>query len=238
LTASPITSVILDMDGLLIDTEPAWRAAEAGVFAALGVQLSGADLLSTTGQAIGEVVAIWRQRKPRLGGGHLDQLSDTEIADHITDLVVAQVEADGEPMAGVAEAIEMFHRHGLGLAIASSSPARLIDAVCERLGLDDVEVRCSASDEANGKPAPDVYLAAARKLGESPARCLAIEDSPNGVLAAKAAGMRCLAVPDAALAADPRYREADLVLASLQSLDDQALRSLGSLSRTARRRTQ
>ncbi len=214
------------MDGLLIDTEPAWRAAEVSVFAALGVQLGETELLATTGQAIGEVVATWRQRQ-RPHGGEIDHLTNAEIADRITDVVVAQVKAQGQPMAGVPEAITIFRRRRLGLAIASSSPMRLIDAVCERLGLAGIEVRCSAFDEANGKPAPDVYLAAARKLGESPARCLAIEDSPNGVLAAKAAGMRCLAVPDPLLAGDPRYRAADLVLASLDCLDNQALRLLG-----------
>jgi mannitol-1-/sugar-/sorbitol-6-/2-deoxyglucose-6-phosphatase len=222
----PVAAVILDMDGLLIDTEPAWRTAEASVFAALGVQLTEAELLDTTGQAIGELVAIWRQHPPHRGR-EIDQLSDAEIADRITDLVVAQVKAEGQPMTGVPEAISMFRRHRLALAIASSSPMRLIDAVCERLGLASIEVRCSASDEGSSKPAPDVYLAAARKLGKSPAECLAIEDSPNGVLAAKAARMRCLAVPDPLLAADPRYREADLVLSSLGWLDDQALRALG-----------
>ncbi|MGO8959421.1 MAG: HAD-IA family hydrolase [Streptosporangiaceae bacterium] len=230
MTGPPVTSVILDMDGLLIDTEPAWRAAEADVFAAFGVRLSEAELLAATGQAIGEAVAIWRQRRPRQlrpGTGDLDQLTDAEVADRITGLVVAEVLAAGEPMAGVPAAIGMFRRHSLRLAIASSSPMRLIDAVCEQLGLDDIEVRCSAFDEANGKPAPDVYLAAARKLGDSPAACLALEDSPNGVLAAKAAGMRCLAVPDPLLAADPRYQQADLVLSSLECLDDEALRALG-----------
>jgi mannitol-1-/sugar-/sorbitol-6-/2-deoxyglucose-6-phosphatase len=226
LTALPITSVILDMDGLLIDTEPAWRAAEVAVFAALGVELSEADLLETTGQAIGEVVAVWRQRQPR-DGSKTDQLNDAGLADRITDLVAAHVKAEGEPMAGVPEAIEMFRRHRLAVAIASSSPIRLIDAVCERLGLDGIDVRCSAFDAARGKPAPDVYLAAARELGVVPASCLAIEDSPNGVLAAKAAGMRCIAVPDPLLAGDWRYGEADLILSSLDRLDEPALHLLG-----------
>jgi mannitol-1-/sugar-/sorbitol-6-/2-deoxyglucose-6-phosphatase len=228
LTLPPVTSVILDMDGLLIDTEPAWRAAETAVFAALGVELSEADLLETTGVAIGEVVANWVQREPRVGGEGAE-LSEAELADQITGLVVAHVKAEGEPMAGVPQAIEMFHRHRLRLAIASSSPMRLIDAVCERLGLEDIEVRCSAFDVARGKPAPDVYLAAARMLGVVPASCLAIEDSPTGVLAAKAAGMRCLAVPDPLLAGDSRYREADLTLSSLDRLDEPALHLLGVL---------
>ncbi len=224
MTAAPLTAAILDMDGLLIDTEPAWRAAEAAVFAALRVQLTEAELLETTGQAIGEVVAGWRRQHQ---SRELAQLTDADIADRIVNLVVTHVASEGEPMAGVLAAIGRFRRAGLGLAIASSSPMRLIDAVCERLGLDDIAVRCSAFDEANGKPAPDVYLTAARKLVASPQSCLAIEDSPHGVLAAKAAGMRCLAIPDPLLAADPRYREADLVLASLDRLDDEVLDALG-----------
>jgi sugar-phosphatase len=93
--------------------------------------------------------------------------------------------------------------------------------------LEWIEVRCSASDEQRGKPAGDVYLTAARRLGLRPAACLAIEDSPNGVLSARAAGMRCVAVPDRHLAGDPRYREADLVLGSLRELDEEVLRTLG-----------
>src|SRR5437773_2087309 len=129
------------MDGLLIDTEPVWRAAESAVFAGLGIPLSESDLLDSTGQPIEELIPIWRRRA--------------------------------------------------------------LDAVCDRLGLDGIEVRCSAMDEARGKPAPDVYLTAARRLGVAAARCLALEDSPNGVASAKAAGMRCVAVPDPLLADNP-----------------------------------
>jgi sugar-phosphatase len=154
-------------------------------------------------------------------------LTDTEIADLIIDRVIAHVTAEGQPMPGVTAAIALFERCGLRLAIASSSPLRLIDAVCDRLGLTRIEVRCSAMDEARGKPAPDVYLTAARRLGVAAASCLALEDSPAGIASARSAGMRCVAVPDPLLAADPRYREADLVLESLTSLDQAALRRLG-----------
>ena len=221
----PVTAVILDMDGLLIDTEPTWRAATFSVFAALGIRLSDDDLLSTTGQPIEDLIPLWRQR-----AGPKDQRaqrSDAEIADLITDQVVAHVIAEGQPMPGVARAVELCTRLGLSLAIASSSPPLLIDAVCDRLGLGGIQVRCSAADETNGKPAPDVYLAAARRLGVSPASCVAIEDSPNGIAAAKAAGMRCVAVPDPLLNADTGYQQADLVLPSLAMLDEPALRLLG-----------
>jgi beta-phosphoglucomutase-like phosphatase (HAD superfamily) len=223
------------MDGLLIDTEPVWRAAQSAVFAGLGVALSESDLLDSTGQPIEELIPVWR-RRPVAGDGMAEWadpgladpgLADAEIADLIVDRVIAHVAAEGQPMPGVTAAIALFERCGLRLAIASSSPLRLIDAVRGRLGLTRIEVRCSAMDEARGKPAPDVYLTAARRLGVAAASCLALEDSPAGIASARSAGMRCVAVPDPLLAADPRYRQADLVLESLTSLDQAALRRLG-----------
>jgi len=221
-----IRAVVLDMDGLLIDTEPVWRAVEMKLFAELGVQLSEADMLATMGRRAVDMVAHWRRQRP-WPGAETGEPSDQVIADLVIDGVVAHVSSHGEPMPGVVEAVDLIRRLGLRAAIASSSPHRLIDAVCLRLELGWIEVRCSADDEQRGKPAGDVYLTAARRLGLRPAACLAIEDSPNGVLAARAAGMRCAAVPDRHLAGDPRYREADLVLGSLRELDEEVLRSLG-----------
>jgi len=226
LNRAPVEAVVLDMDGLLIDTEPVWRAAQSAVFAGIGVTLSERDLIDSTGQPVEELIPVWRRRSP---GPDLasTELSDDEIADRIIDQVIGYVKARGQPMAGVTAAIALFERYGLRLAIASSSPLRLIDAVCDRLGLAGVGVRCSAMDEVRGKPAPDVYLTAARRLGVGAASCLALEDSPHGVASAKAADMRCVAVPDPLLAADPAYRDADLVIPSLTALDGAALRRLG-----------
>src|SRR5260370_2259729 len=108
----PVTSVVLDMDGLLINTEPTWRAAEAEVFAALGVELTEAELLAATGQATAELAAIWRQRRPQSArqASELDQLTNAEIEDRVTDLVIGYVIAEREPMAGVREAIAMLRR--------------------------------------------------------------------------------------------------------------------------------
>ena len=212
-----IAAVVLDMDGLLIDTEPIWRTAAREVLANLGIDLTEADLLDTTGVRVDEMTAAFLTRRPPSGP------SPAQVADRITDLVVDYVAREGEPMPGVPEAIALFERSGLRLAIASSSPERLIDAVCARLKL-DIDIRCSALDEPRGKPAPDVYLAAARRLRLTPARCLAVEDSPAGVVAAKDAGMTCVAVPDPLLTGDPRYRRADLVLPSLTELTEPLLR--------------
>jgi sugar-phosphatase len=234
-TSLAVEAVVLDMDGVLIDTEPVWRAAETDVFAGLGIALSESDVLDSTGQPIEELIPLWRRRSPSGGAGSgaslaAASLTDAEVAGLVIDQVIAHVKAAGQPMPGVTAAIALFERCGLRLAIASSSPRRLIDAVCDRLGLDGIDVRCSAMDEARGKPAPDVYLTAARRLGAAPGNCLAVEDSLNGLASARAAGMICVAVPDPLLAADPRYRGADLVLRSLTDLDEAALRRLGVLS--------
>jgi sugar-phosphatase len=222
----PLRAVVLDMDGLLIDTEPVWRASEKQVFGELGIRLSEDDMLATMGRRIAELVAHWREHRP-WPGAETGEPNDAAIAERVIDRMVEHVRTRGEPMRGVPEAIALLRRMGLEIAIASSSSHRLIDAVCERLGLASITVRCSADDELRGKPAGDVYLTAARRLGLTPAACLAIEDSPNGVLAARAAGMRCIAVPDPHVAGDPGYREAQLVLGSLNDLDEARLRSLG-----------
>ena len=216
-----IAAVVLDMDGLLIDTEPVWRTAAREVLANLGIDLTEADLLDTTGVRVDEMTAAFLTRRPP--SAPPSGVSPAQVADRITGLVVDYVAREGEPMPGVPEAIALFGRSGLRLAIASSSPERLIDAVCARLKL-DIDIRCSALDEPRGKPAPDVYLAAARRLRLTPARCLAVEDSPAGVVAAKDAGMTCVAVPDPLLTGDPRYRRADLVLPSLTELTEPLLR--------------
>ena len=222
----PIEAVVLDMDGLLIDTEPVWRVVEVAVFTTLGVELTEEELLGSTGQTIEAVVPVWRLREPAPRDGAL-RLSDGEVEERIVDLVAAEVAATGVPMPGVGETIALLRRLGLPIAIASGSPPRMIEVVTERLGLGWIEVRCSAMDEARSKPAPDVYLTAARRLGVSPERCLAIEDSPSGVLAAKAAGMVCIAVPDPLLKGDPAYAEADVVLDALTELDERVLRAVG-----------
>ena len=221
-----IQAVILDMDGVLIDTEPVWRAVETRVFGELGTHLSDADMLETMGRRITEVVAHWRRHRP-WPGAESGRPSDEAIAGRVIDGMIAHVRARGEPMPGVETTVALLHRLGIAVAIASSSPHPLIDAVCDRLGLGWIAVRCSASDEARGKPAGDVYLTAARRLGLSPAVCLAVEDSPSGVLAARDAGMRCVAVPDPLLAGDPGYERADRILGSLGDLDEGLLRSLG-----------
>lgn len=220
------SAVIFDMDGVLLDSEPLWQDAEIEVFGALGLALTRADCRQTMGMRIDEVVSLRHTQHPWPGPGQ------EEVAGAIVDRVVELVGQRGRLLPGVSAALGFFEARGLRLALASSSSYRLIGAVLATLGLEGrFEARHSAEEETAGKPDPAVYLGAAAKLGVDPRRCVAVEDSVAGLGAAKAAGMRCLAVPDPHMAGQgPRTGEAwgaaDLVLGSLSELDEAAWSAL------------
>lgn len=208
-------ALIFDMDGILIDSEPLWHRAEIAAFAEAGLALTAEDCLRTTGLRVDATVGFWCERFPRLAPSR-----DALVA-AILERLIALVREEGEAKPGIAEALAFAHRAGLRLALASSSPYAVIEAVLARLGLSSAfEVIHSAEEEERGKPDPAVYLTTARKLGVDPADCVAIEDSPNGLLSAKAAGMRCIAIPEPALREDPRFALADAVLSGLGEIGE------------------
>lgn len=218
-----IDGVIFDMDGLLVDTEPLWQDAEIELFATVGVQLDRDLCRSTTGLRIDEVVDHWHRISP------WESPSRAELVTAVLDRMVELIAARATLLPGVVESIELVRQRGLAVALASSSRYQLIDAVLDRFELRDCfSVIHSAEEEAYGKPHPAVFLTTAAKLGLEPTRCLALEDSLNGLIAAKAARMRCVVVPEAAGAEDARFVLADLVLPSLVALDEEALSRLGA----------
>ena len=220
-TGDTLQAVIFDVDGVLIDTEPVWRRVETEVFGSLGLHLSEAQCRETMGVRIDEVVDLWYSRQPWVGP------SRRAVADSIVAGVADEVRRSATAIDGALDAIAVVRRAGLACAVASSSPLALIEAVMAALRITGaVDAVCSAEREAHGKPAPDVYLRAASVLGVAPSSCLAVEDSINGVLSARAAGMRCVVVPDADTATDPRIELAALRLTSLRDFDDAALEGL------------
>ena len=229
----PIEAVVFDMDGVLVDSEPMWRAVEREVFASVGIELTDEDLYPTMGVRIADVVDRWYRRYP------WSEPSREQVAATIVDGVATAVRARGLLLDGARDAVDHVRSLGLGVALASSSPMALILAV---LSLDGLAARfdvvVSGEDEELGKPDPAVFLSAARRLEVPPERCLAVEDSINGVRAAKAAGMLCVAVPAVAVGGDAEIgTEADLLLGSIGELDDRVWARLGAVplaSRTMR----
>jgi mannitol-1-/sugar-/sorbitol-6-/2-deoxyglucose-6-phosphatase len=216
-----LEAAIFDLDGLLVDSEPFWRRTEIEVFGSLGLRLTDALCAQTTGLRIDEVAEHWFAHAP-WEGEH-----PHEVAARIVDRMIELVSREGAPLPGVANAIDRCAARGWKLAVASSSPARLIEATLARLRIADrFEAVVSAENEAFGKPHPAVIFTTAQRLGVDPKRCLVLEDSLNGVIAAKAARARCIAVPAAFEREDPRFRLADLVLGSLEELDARALAAI------------
>lgn len=216
-----IAAVIFDMDGLLIDSEPLWRIAEIEVLSGVGAPITEEMARETTGLRTDEVVEHWYRRHP------WPAPTRPEVAAAIIHRVAELVRERGEPMRGVGECLDRMAAAGYRLAVASSSPSDLIAVVLARLVIAErFAVVQSAEHEPFGKPHPGVYLAAAQRLGVPPVECVAVEDSPNGVIAALAARMRCVAVPDPALRDDRRFLAADAVLPDLTDFGPDLVRRL------------
>jgi HAD superfamily hydrolase (TIGR01509 family) len=142
------------------------------------------------------------------------------INEEVVRRMLARYAVDLPVVPGALDAVRRLHDDGLRLGLASSSNREVIDAVLRRLALDELfEVTVSSEEVARGKPAPDVYLEAARRLGVDPTRCAAVEDSASGIRAAHAAGMRVIAYPNRHYppAADA-LGLADAVVESLESV--------------------
>lgn len=209
-----IRAAIFDMDGLLVDSEPLWTKAEIEVFGSLGLTLTAADCARTVGLGLDQVVELRHREKP------WDGPTLAEVSRRILERVVGLIDSEGAPMPGALAALRFFRERGCQIALASSSDESLIQAVLRRLRLQDAfDWVQSAARLSHPKPHPEVYMVCAERLGRALGECLAIEDSLPGLIAAKAAGMRALAVPDPRLRSDPRYTIADTVLNSLEELD-------------------
>ena len=216
-----IEAVIFDMDGLLIDSEPLWQEAEILVFERVGINLTSELCQRTQGLRIDEVVDYWYSRYP------WDNLTKSEVEESIVSQVIDLIQLKGEPLPGVEQAIAFVESKDVKVALASSSSTIIIQAALQKLGLSEIFTEVySAESEVLGKPHPGVYLTTAKKLNVPPQSCLALEDSLNGVLAAKAAQMKCIAIPEAVQQDNPKFAIADRLLTSLEGLNDSVWNSL------------
>jgi len=182
-------AAIFDMDGLLIDSEPCWRQAEREVFGSVGVQISDDMARITAPLTTREVTEHWFRFRPWRGRS----LEDVEAS--VVARVGELIRARARPLPGVAEALAVCADLGWRVALASNSPKGLCRLVLAELRIEPAfDVVVSADDVARGKPDPAIYRHASQLLGCDPGECLVFEDSPGGVRAARAAGMRVIAV--------------------------------------------
>lgn len=207
-----IEAVIFDMDGLLIDSEPFWLEAQREMLPMVGIRMTEDMWKETLGIRNKEVTELLYAKQP----WDLNRISLEELDDKIAEHVIDSIYRKGKAMEGVGELLSFFREQNVKTALASSSDFRVIDAVIDKLNLQDsFEVVHSAETEDYGKPHPAVYLTTAKKLGVAPLNCLAIEDSLNGLISAKAARMKCVVVPGNPISNDKRFGLADIILPSL-----------------------
>ena len=204
---------LFDMDGLLLDSEILWHKAEVEIFTSLGVSIDR-EGRSTKGMFVAEVVEHWYATQP------WDWPTREVVVERLLNRVGELVESEGQLLPGVARALDLTAARG-PIGLASSTPMALIVRCLDHFSLRERFVTINSAEfEPFGKPHPGVFLSAASALGVAPRECLVFEDSAAGVEAGGAADMVVVAVPssdDRHLAA---FARADLVLDSLEDLDE------------------
>lgn len=213
LNATP-DAVIFDLDGVIVDSEIWWHEIRVEWAAGIGLTWTHADSTAVMGA---NSVGWARIMRERMG---LRVESEPLILESVVGGMVGRyAERGAPPIPGAVDAVRSIARRW-PVGVASSAHAAVIDAALVATGLvGDVRVVVSSDEVAAGKPAPDVYLETARRLGTPPERCLVVEDSINGVRAGRAAGMRVVLVPNASVPPAPgAARLADVVLPDLATL--------------------
>ncbi len=207
---SKYDAVLFDMDGLLIDSMKHWIALDQNWFRENGRELTDADVLFLTGKSMRENL-LWLKGIFNLDTP-IEQLMKERIAQ--TDEIY---NTQTQPMLGALELLQAIDNSSLVQAIASGSSQARIKKVVERFSWASYfDSLWSADDvDCKGKPAPDVYLAAAAAVGVDPSRCVVFEDAANGLQSAKAAGMDCIVVPQEAWSPGD-FSDADLSVSTLE----------------------
>jgi HAD superfamily hydrolase (TIGR01509 family) len=212
-----IRAVIFDLDGLLLDSEQAWNDARKR----FTIECGGTWRERATRDMMGMSSKEWsRYMRDDLG---LD-LSPDEISNTVLELMKSLYRERLPLLPGAAEAVQRIaKRWRLGLASSSNRP--LIDLALELSDLEECFSATVSSEEvARGKPAPDVYAEAARRLSVEPSACAAVEDSHNGILSAKAAAMRTIVIPNKAFPPGvAALVHADAVISSLDELTPEVI---------------
>jgi HAD superfamily hydrolase (TIGR01509 family) len=206
--ASTPAAVVFDNDGLLLDTESVWTRAEEDLFERRGASFTPADKRELVGTSAEIAAGVLERRLDEPGQG-------AALIEELNELVVAELEHGVEAMIGARDLLAALRRRGTPIGLVSNSPLAFVARSLELAGFaDHFDVVLSAQEVAAPKPAPDSYLEACRRLGVEPGPgVVALEDSPTGVAAARAAGLTVIGVPSIeGVALDEAHHLADSLL--------------------------
>lgn len=209
-----VKAVIFDMDGLLIDSEPLWQEAGKATLQNLGYTLTTDQYHTSTGLRTEEWIDYWFHHF------QIDQQLAPSAVNTILQKAIENIRERGEMFPGAEDIIQLCRNERLKIGLATSSPMEVVEAALTKFSLKNrFDVISSAGSLPFGKPHPQVYLQCAEQLNVSPLECLAFEDSFNGMIAAKAARMKCVVVPAASEYDHPKWSAADVKLKSLSEFN-------------------
>lgn len=213
-----LDAVLFDMDGVIIDSEPLWSEAEKRLLARRNLSYSPSLKTAMMGRDAKGAVRLLREHY---------SLTDSveELIGERNHLIAELFKEDLKTIPGALELVRSVIAEGIITGLVSSSSQPLIELALEKIGATGLfAITLSGDQVARGKPAPDVYITAAERLGVKPEHCLVIEDAPHGVAAAKHAGMCCLAIDTSVNVVE--LTTADRVVSGFEEVDIQLLQSL------------
>ena len=220
-----IKSVIFDMDGLLLDSEFFWQKMEIELISKVGINITPEMQKSTIGFRSDEMIRYWYNFQP------WENPDFKKMEDEYENSVLNFYINESELMDGAIYIIEFFKMKKLKIGLASSSTTNLIKTFLNKFNLDSMfDVIYSAEFEEHGKPHPGVYIKTAELLDTHPASCIAFEDSFVGLLAAKAALMKTVVVPDHKHRGENKFIIADLQLDTLKHFTEKDFERINNLS--------
>jgi sugar-phosphatase len=211
----PLNTVIFDIDGLLIDSEPQWQKAADEVFQLYGAKLTQEQYNTSVGLRTKEFVHWW------FNHFNIPQTEAENAEKKMVALVLQKIENNAAILPGVTYIFDFFAKKNFKIGLATSSPQSVIDLVTKMANIEPyLTATASAEILPFGKPHPQVYLNCADKMKSSPLECICFEDSFNGLIAAKAARMKCVVIPHNAVSKEEKWSIADLKLSSLQNFGE------------------